>query len=148
MPLINMPGSRLGGFGGMRPMPRPAPASDISPAANVVKAPPMRATGGLNKPLANLKKGGKVKKTGLYRLHKGEKVISAARTLGQGRARKGKSKPWRKPRGKAKMDKVYKEFGAGKLHSGSKKGPVVKSPAQATAIAISEAKKELAGGYK
>ena len=32
-----------------------------------------------------------------------------------------------------------KEYGAGKLHSGSKKGPVVKSQKQAVAIALSEA---------
>jgi hypothetical protein len=34
-----------------------------------------------------------------------------------------------------------KEYGAGKLHSGSKKGPVVKSQKQAIAIALSEAGK-------
>jgi hypothetical protein len=33
------------------------------------------------------------------------------------------------------------EFGKGKLHSGSKKGPIVKSQKQAVAIALSEAKK-------
>lgn len=33
-----------------------------------------------------------------------------------------------------------REFGKGKLHSGSKKGPVVKSRKQAVAIAMSEAK--------
>lgn len=40
-----------------------------------------------------------------------------------------------------KMKKVYKEFGKGELHSGSKKGPIVKDVKQASAIAISEAKK-------
>ena len=49
-----------------------------------------------------------------------------------------------------KVGKVYREFKAGKLHSG-KKGPVVKSPKQAIAIALSEAgmskpKKMAAGG--
>lgn len=44
-----------------------------------------------------------------------------------------------------KITKVMKEFGEGKLHSGSKKGPVVTSPKQAQAIAISEAKRK---GYK
>ena len=34
-----------------------------------------------------------------------------------------------------------KEFKAGKLHSGSKKGPLVKNPKQAIAIALSEAGK-------
>jgi len=38
-----------------------------------------------------------------------------------------------------KVSKVMKEYGAGKLHSGSKKGPVVKSQKQAVAIALSEA---------
>lgn len=33
---------------------------------------------------------------------------------------------------------VMKEFKEGKLHSGSKKGPVVKSRKQAVAIALSE----------
>lgn len=41
-----------------------------------------------------------------------------------------------------KMNKVYKEFGEGKLHSGSKTGPIVKNVKQASAIAISEAKRK------
>ena len=36
-----------------------------------------------------------------------------------------------------------KEFKQGKLHSGSKKGPVVTDREQAIAIALSEAKKSL-----
>ena len=40
-----------------------------------------------------------------------------------------------------KISKVMREYGAGKLHSGSKKGPVVKSEKQALAIALSEASK-------
>jgi hypothetical protein len=39
------------------------------------------------------------------------------------------------------------EFKHGELHSGSKKGPQVRSRAQAIAIGISEQKKENAGGY-
>lgn len=39
------------------------------------------------------------------------------------------------------MDKTMHEFSEGKLHSGSKKGPVVKSRAQAIAIGLSEARK-------
>jgi Family of unknown function (DUF6496) len=39
----------------------------------------------------------------------------------------------------AKVAKVMREFKGGKLHSGSKKGPVVKSRKQAVAIALSEA---------
>ena len=41
----------------------------------------------------------------------------------------------------AKMGKVMGEFGKGKLHSGSKKGPEVTNPKQAIAIAYSEARK-------
>lgn len=37
---------------------------------------------------------------------------------------------------------VMKKFHKGKLHSGSKKGPVVKNLAQAKAIQISEARSE------
>lgn len=40
-----------------------------------------------------------------------------------------------------KVKKVMKEFKSGKLHSGSKKGPLVKSQKQAVAIALSEARK-------
>ena len=38
-----------------------------------------------------------------------------------------------------KISKVMREFKAGTLNTGSKKGPVVKSPKQAIAIALSEA---------
>ena len=40
-----------------------------------------------------------------------------------------------------KVAKVMREYKAGKLHSGSKKGPVVKSREQAIAIGLSEARK-------
>ncbi len=40
-----------------------------------------------------------------------------------------------------KVEKVMKEFKENKLHSGSKKGPVVKEKKQAVAIALSEARK-------
>jgi hypothetical protein len=45
----------------------------------------------------------------------------------------------------SKISHVMREGFMGKLHSGSKKGPVVKSPAQMKAIALSEARK---AGYK
>jgi len=48
-------------------------------------------------------------------------------------------KPTTKKGKVAKMGKVMKEFKAGTLHTGSKKGPVVKNPKQAVAIAYSEA---------
>lgn len=44
-----------------------------------------------------------------------------------------------------KISKVMKEFDEGKLHSGSKKGPIVKNPKQAIAIGISETRKK---GFK
>lgn len=40
-----------------------------------------------------------------------------------------------------KVEKVMKEYKEGTLHSGSKKGPIVKSREQAIAIALSEAGK-------
>lgn len=40
-----------------------------------------------------------------------------------------------------KVKKVLDEYAKGELHSGSKKGPVVKSKKQAVAIALSEAGK-------
>lgn len=40
---------------------------------------------------------------------------------------------------------VFKKFAAGKLHSGSKTGPVVKSRKQAIAIKMSEERKEKQG---
>ena len=42
---------------------------------------------------------------------------------------------------KTKMQKVMHEFKTGTLHTGSKKGPIVKSRKQAIAIAISEQKR-------
>jgi mevalonate pyrophosphate decarboxylase len=50
-----------------------------------------------------------------------------------------KGKEAKKPKGKIK--KVIEEFKEGKLHSGSKKGPIVSSPKQAIAIGLSEARK-------
>ncbi len=40
-----------------------------------------------------------------------------------------------------KIEKVMNEFKSGKLHSGSKKGPEVKSRKQAVAIGMSEQRK-------
>lgn len=49
-----------------------------------------------------------------------------------------------------KIKKVMHEFGEGKLHSGSKKGPMVTNPKQAIAIGISEARRKglKAGGKR
>ena len=48
-------------------------------------------------------------------------------------------KPTTKKGKMAKVSKVMKEYKAGTLNTGSKKGPVVKSKAQGLAIALSEA---------
>lgn len=47
----------------------------------------------------------------------------------------------KKGKGKNKVAKVMEEYKSGALHSGSKKGPVVKNKKQAIAIALSEARK-------
>lgn len=44
-------------------------------------------------------------------------------------------------KGKKKIQKVMHEFKTEELHSGSKKGPIVKNPKQAIAIGLSEARK-------
>ena len=49
------------------------------------------------------------------------------------------TKPKTKAGKQAKVGKVMKEWKAGTLHSGSKKGPAVTSRKQAIAIAMSEA---------
>lgn len=46
---------------------------------------------------------------------------------------------------KSKVVKVMSEFKRGTLHSGSKKGPKVTERGQATAIALSEARKSRKG---
>lgn len=47
--------------------------------------------------------------------------------------------------GRGKVKKVMDEWKSGKLHSRSKKGPIVTSQKQAIAIALSEARKK---GFK
>lgn len=44
-------------------------------------------------------------------------------------------------KGAKKIAKVMEEFAEKKLHSGSKKGPLVKKPKQALAIGYAEARK-------
>ena len=46
---------------------------------------------------------------------------------------------------KSKVEKVMGEYKEGKLHSGSKKGPVVTNRKQAIAIALSEEKAQKKG---
>jgi hypothetical protein len=43
---------------------------------------------------------------------------------------------------KKKVEKVMHEFKENKLHSGSKKGPIVTDPKQGIAIALSESRKK------
>lgn len=62
-----------------------------------------------------------------------------------GYARGGSTSSAPKSKGQAKVAKVMGEFKRGDLHSGSAKGPIVKNPKQAMAIAMSE-KRE--AGYK
>lgn len=59
-------------------------------------------------------------------------------------AKQKKKKPKKKPVkiAKDKISKVMHEFGAGELHSGSKKGPLVTNKKQALAIGYSEARKD------
>ena len=45
----------------------------------------------------------------------------------------------KKTKADKKISRVMREYGKGELHSGSKKGPAVKSRKQAIAIALSEA---------
>lgn len=45
------------------------------------------------------------------------------------------------PKGRRKVGRVMGEFKRGKLHSGSKRGPKVKSRKQAVAIAMSEGRR-------
>jgi len=53
----------------------------------------------------------------------------------------GGRSPMKKTKADKKVSKVMKEYKAGELHSGSKKGPKVTSQKQAIAIALSEAGK-------
>lgn len=48
----------------------------------------------------------------------------------------------KKKKKEEKISRVMHEYGEGKLHSGSKKGPIVNSQKQAEAIALSEARKK------
>lgn len=52
---------------------------------------------------------------------------------------KGDDMPKKESKGQKKVHKVMKEYSEGELHSGSKKGPIVKDRKQAIAIGLSEA---------
>ena len=64
--------------------------------------------------------------------------------------KRGRMEHGKHMKGKGKVAKVMSEFKMGKLHSGSKKGPVVKKRSQAVAIAMSESgmsRKKKASSY-
>ncbi len=72
-----------------------------------------------------------------------KKPCTCNKKMKKEKAKKDK-KPSKAPKGDAenkKVSKVMKEYKSGKLHSGSKKGPEVKNPKQALAIALSEARR-------
>ena len=91
-------------------------------AAGFSSSAPSKVTGPM------FAKGGKVEKA-----PKGMMVV-----IGIGKPKH--DAPMEKAKG-GKVGKVMHEFGEGKLHSGSKKGPKVSNPKQAIAIALSEAGK-------
>lgn len=64
------------------------------------------------------------------------KVSSLRRTVGKRKTSRRSEK-----RRRAKVARTMGEFGRGMLHSGSKKGPVVRSRKQAIAIALSQARR-------
>lgn len=77
--------------------------------------------------------------------HKGKKAPMSKKPRGmeieieiEHKEKKKKKEPAKKG---GKMAKLMHEFGEGKLHSGSKKGPKVTNPKQAIAIGMAEARK-------
>lgn len=75
--------------------------------------------------------------------HKAERAMEADERVHEKIEKVSKKASLKKPvsKGKKKIEKVMREFKEDKLHSGSKRGPVVKSKKQAIAIALSEARK-------
>ncbi len=73
-----------------QPKPQPAKpsgsasASPVNPKAKYGdrKGEQRIDTTDMTKPLGSFKKGGKVKKTGMYKLHKGERVMNSKQTKG------------------------------------------------------------------
>ena len=129
-----------GGFSG-RPAPRTPSIRAPWPVTpgSLGDRPMPSGEEGIARPVS-FKKGGKVKKTGWAKVHKGERVIpanAAGRTMGGKKKKAPKTK-----RAKAKIKKTMDEWKSGTLHSGSKKGPVVKNQKQAVAIAISQARRK------
>lgn len=80
-------------------------------------------------------------------MHKKKDKMSVVKPKKEGKKHelsKAKSKATTKARrskSKAKIKHVFDTFESGKLHSGSKKGPIVGNRKQAIAIALSEGRK-------
>lgn len=77
---------------------------------------------------------------GMIKRHKKSPKDNEAKESKKHEASEAK-KEHKMPKGMAKIPKVMREFSSGSLHSGSKKGPLVKNKAQALAIGYSEARK-------
>lgn len=81
------------------------------------------------------------KKAGMSEAKEHSKAVKVKKVAKVAKVAKPKGGKKLGMKGKLKLDKVMKEFAAGKLHSGSKKGPKVKNVKQALAIGYSEARK-------
>lgn len=137
MPALNIAQIRTSTVGPERPLQGVKP----EPVAPIARPLPIRKSlsPGVRMALpATFRRGGRVKRTGWAKVHKGETVVpAAAASMGA-----GKSKSTKTPRAKRKIQKTMDEWKSGSLHSGSKQGPVVKSQKQAIAIALSQARKK------
>lgn len=70
---------------------------------------------------------------------RGRKTTTSANRRSSGPKTRASKKLAESPAARRKVKKVMHEYKEGELHSGSKKGPIVKSRKQAIAIALSEA---------
>lgn len=72
--------------------------------------------------------------------HEAHEDRELIKSLSKGKPEMSKhQKPKKEKKKEKKIEKVFHEYKEGKLHSGSKQGPVVTNPKQAQAIALSEA---------
>ncbi len=147
------------GYGAPAPKPRPPvrpkklKVGGMPPPAPAPRAP----VGGFlrSAPVSALSKVGRAAVTGTSRVLSGpvgnvltandvysmlKDMYDTARQYDQGAYGPMPEAPIQYARG-GKVGKVMREYKAGKLHSGSKKGPLVKNQKQAVAIALSEARR-------